>query len=514
MDQIKDQIERISAPDREIPYPRQLVGQLQQTSKGRLMLRGQTPLLMERSADTPQLRDFCKIMNFSYAAKSNQGSIDVVLSIVNPANAITMTGVLLDLSNETCLGELTPVQGSGSHCELSCSFTLDHPPEKPESLAVLVNADWINSDGETEISMLHENEEDLLGDTTYEHLRPKKETTPQRVGTEFLDRPPYDHASREISSDTKPIILAFKRAPEAQADVDYICGFGTVRDDHPNFGVPGRGILSMEGGSIVMDGTQAPRAVCSVFRADGGGGVETDYTIQYPETVFTDEGGALHYDMVTGWNLRYNEPGNLKKVLFDYQLDITAYFKVNTLTKKVTWTVTSRSQNIAASNVTVIPQLQIMWGCLAKGTLIDWPGQPPCRIEDILIGTRVSGWNGTEMLVTNVWHGEADKMVSLTPKQGHGLLLTENHPVLTPEGWRCAASLTPGMAVLDRDGQAVEIQEASVIPYTGDVYNLDLAPVSGEDRLEDHVMLAEGLCVSDHRGQNELNCASEEEGHG
>ncbi len=497
-----DQIQRISAPNREIPYPRQLVKQLQQTLNGRLMPRGQPSLRMEKSTGTPQLKDFCKIMSFSYAMPTNQGSIDVVLSIVNPATAIKMTGILLDLSNETCLGELTPIQGSGAYCELKCAFSLDRPPEKPESLAVLVNANWVSCNSEMEISMLHENEEDFLGDITYEHLRPKKEASPQRIGSEFLDQPPYDHASREISDDTRPIILAFKRAPEAQTDLDYICGFGTVRDNHPNFGVPGWGSLSMEGGTIVMDGAQAPRAVCSVFRADGGGGTEAEYTIHYPETVFTDEGGALYYNMLTGWGQRYDEPGDFKKVLFDYQLDITAYFKVNTLTKKVTWTVTSRPQNLAISNVTVIPRLQIMWGCLAKGVLIDRPKGPPCRIEDIRVGTTVSGRNGAEMLVTNVWHGQADEMVSLTPKQGNSLLLTKNHPVLTPEGWRYAASMTPGMAVLGRNGQAVELQEVSVVPYDGDIYNLDLVPKAGEDRLEDHVMLAEGLCVSDNLGQN------------
>lgn len=509
-----NQIYRVPAPDRKITYPRQIVEQLQQTAKKRMMVRGQKPRLKETRAGTLKLGDFCKIMSFSYEAPANRGYIDAVLSIVNPAKTIKITGTFLDLSNETCLGELMPVQGSGSHCELNCSFTLDRPPENPESLAVLVNAGWIDSDGETEISMLHENEEDTVGDITYEHLRPKKEAAPQRIGTSFLDRPPYDSASREVAFDTKPIILAFKRAPEAQTDLDYICGFGTIGDNHPNFGVPGRGILSMKGGTIVMEEPNSPRATCSIFRADeGGGGVEAEYKFDYPGTVFAEEGGALYYDMVTGWGERYNEPGDMKKVLFDYQLDITACFKTGTRLKRVTWTVTSRPKP-NASNITSIPQLQIMWGCLAKGTLIDRPNRPPCPIEDIHINDIVSSRNGAHMRVTNVWRGEAENLVSLVIKQGPCLRLTENHPVLTPEGWRHAAGLTPGMAVLDRNGQAVELQDVSVVSYGKEIYNLDLVPVSGEDRLEDHVMVAEGLCVSDNRGQNELNCVSEDTCHG
>lgn len=116
------------------------------------------------------------------------------------------------------------------------------------------------------------------------------------------------------------------------------------------------------------------------------------------------------------------------------------------------------------------------------------------------------------MRVTNVWRGEAENLVSLVIKHGPCLRLTENHPVLTPEGWRHAAGLTPGMAVLDRNGQAVELQDVSLISYGKEIYNLDLAPVSGEDRSEDHVMVAEGLCVSDNRGQNELDCGGTRHG--
>lgn len=136
-----DQIYRISAPDKEIAYPSEIVQQLQQTKQKRIVLRGPKPHLKARSAGAPELKDFCRIMSFSYNAPENRGSVDAVLSIVNPANIIKMTGVLLDLSDETRIGELPPVQGSGAYCELSGPFTLDRPPKNPESLAVLVNAD-------------------------------------------------------------------------------------------------------------------------------------------------------------------------------------------------------------------------------------------------------------------------------------------------------------------------------------------------------------------------------------
>lgn len=334
------------------------------------------------------------------------------------------------------------------------------------------------------------------------------------MGTSFIDQRPYDPASREVASDTRPIILAFKRAPEAEADVDYICGFGTIGDNHPNFGIPGRGLLSMEGGVILMDGDYAPYAHCSIFRADeGGGGVEEEYKHDYTgKTIFSESGGGLYYDVVTGWGERYREPGNWTKVLFDYQLDITACFQMETRVKRVTWRVSSREKS--GRNIWSIPKLQIMWGCLAKGTLIDRPDQPPCPIEDIHINDIVSGRNGTPMRVTNVWRGEEENLVSLVTKQGSRLRLTENHPVLTPEGWRHAADLTPGMAVLDRNGQAAELQEVSLIPYEGEICNLDLVPIFGEDRLEDHVMVAGGLCVGDNRGQNELDCGLEGARHG
>lgn len=454
----------------------------------------------------------CQILNFDYDAKTNKGSVDTIFSTdleakqAKPLEHIQMAGTLLDLKQEKVVGTLQPVETSNrTFCELRTGFVLDTPMDDPKNLALLVEAEWKDEFGESGMDLLHENNSSQ-GDCTYEHLRPKKEASPVRIGDNFLDKSTYTEEERRPCAKSDRIRIVFKRAPEVTADVDYICMFGTVKDDHPNFGVPGCGILGMEGGTIIMEGDDAPSATCTVVGVNGA--ATKKYEIDYPGAVFQNDGGKLKYDIAMGWNQRYDEPGNFTPVQFDYTLKINAVFQVGSRKRKVVQVVTSRSSGDNKAFEHSIPQLEFMWGCFAADVRIRMTDGTEKEAQDIRIGDAVRTAQDSGVVV-NVWKGREDKMIRLTYGAGHHLDLTGNHPVLTRDGWYRAAALKLGMQAKTEAAGREEwtaLEAVEWVDYGHEVYNFELKRQDGQ---EPAVIFANGLGVSDFMGQNQIQCAGE-----
>lgn len=89
--------------------------------------------------------------------------------------------------------------------------------------------------------------------------------------------------------------------------------------------------------------------------------------------------------------------------------------------------------------------------CFVAGTLVD--GRP---IETIQPGDIVNSWNEATgaiepRRVTYGWRRFPLALVRVTSSGGARVICTPNHPLLTPDGWRAAGFLTPGVAVLTID---------------------------------------------------------------
>lgn len=488
-------------------YPAEKVSQLMQAPDKALPWTKRPLMLAAMPCAAEEPAYICHIQYFEYDIESNQGNVDVVFAAnleakqVKPLEHIQMTGTLLDLERKIVVGELQPVEAFNNvHCELRTGFFLDTPIDKPENLALLVETQWKDAFGESGMELFHEN--NSQGDFTYEHIRPKKEESPVRIGGNFLDGPDYTDEERRPREKSERIRIAFKRAPEAAADVDYICMFGTVKDDHPNFGVPGRGILRVESGNIITEGDKKPRATCTVVTETGI--VRKTYDFDCPESVFQNDGGGLKYDIATGWNQRYEEPGNFVPVVFDYTLEIEATFQLGGREKRVVHTVTSRRPETNVTSNYYIPKLEIMWGCFADDAKILMMNGEEKPAREVRIGDWVSTAQGSRQ-VTNVWKGQEEKLIRLTTASGRQLDLTGNHPVLTSQGWYWASALQPGMQVKTETSQE-EVKTAAWVDYGREVYNFQLAQQGDGQPV---VMFANGLAVSDFTGQNQIRCAGE-----
>ena len=102
-----------------------------------------------------------------------------------------------------------------------------------------------------------------------------------------------------------------------------------------------------------------------------------------------------------------------------------------------------------------IPPLQVRFSCIAEGTEVVLAGGAPVKIEDLVSGQAVAVDRlGTVEQVTGKLRGmERVPMVRLKTRGGHDLLLTEGHPVITPDrGPVLARELMVGATVVAIDG--------------------------------------------------------------
>lgn len=84
--------------------------------------------------------------------------------------------------------------------------------------------------------------------------------------------------------------------------------------------------------------------------------------------------------------------------------------------------------------------------CFSKGTMIATPeGEMP--IEQIIKGQFVSAGMGKSCRVKSTMRRETDKVMCLLLSSGRHMLVTGNHPILTPRGWIPAVELKEGDSV-------------------------------------------------------------------
>jgi hypothetical protein len=163
------------------------------------------------------------------------------------------------------------------------------------------------------------------------------------------------------------------------------------------------------------------------------------------------------------------------------------------------------------------PQMQIVYSCLAEGSLITLPGGKQLPIEMLQVGDTVVGasqFNPAQRLdleIADISIGvEAIPMIQLTTREGKKLLLTESHPVITQSGqsvW--AKDLELGERIHTK-GKTEFITKIDEVKFDGKVYNLRLKRNKHDDvqiEGETFSMFANGIQVGDlgMQSDNEFN---------
>ncbi len=148
------------------------------------------------------------------------------------------------------------------------------------------------------------------------------------------------------------------------------------------------------------------------------------------------------------------------------------------------------------ANVGTVDYINLLWGCVEKGTtvlMVDGTTKP---IEYLQIGERLRGKNGHGVCVENIYRGlEHDPMVILHTANAQRLACTADHPVVTTQGMVQACHLTGESCLYGENGETIALD--GIWDEAGDheVYSLSV---------EDGEFYAQGILVGDFTVQGQL----------
>jgi hypothetical protein len=186
-----------------------------------------------------------------------------------------------------------------------------------------------------------------------------------------------------------------------------------------------------------------------------------------------------------------------QNVTFVYTLSVT---EMDSASSQVEITVTNLYTEKAAPNISLIPCIEVVYGCLAPDAPIKMADGKIKPIKDVKIDDRVvSDAVGTILTVSDTIVGdEYGTMIRLEDEHNDALTLTEGHPLVTPNGIKLAKELAVGDLVTTSRGPS----KLTVVKRVsgGKVYNLKLGKGAELTRVTDQnrTMFAGGFLVGDN----------------
>lgn len=340
--------------------------------------------------------------------------------------------------------------------------------------------------------------EAALGDTgNYTHIYPKKEDSPVLFGTPEI----HPHTPDYRKYPPRPeIVIALVRLPEKRTDCDYICGFGKGPHGYPFLGVPAKGVITLDSTKERFRGILSSHCILTRCGASGGA-TYLDSTQRFENTVFDftyqQNKSVLLYEATKSWQKEFDYPAGWDKdYLFNYELSIY-YEYLHEDKPQMDELMVSSSLLFCDCHV---PPIRVMYGCLAKNSLILMADGSRKRIDAIQIGERVRTGRDAEsvQVVDNIWKGPEKFLYEITAADCT-LALSEQHPVLTDSGLMRAGELKAGIRVyLAETYRWEKIASVKKREYDDWVYNLSFE--AGNET--GFLLVAGGIVVGDMVLQN------------
>lgn len=141
-----------------------------------------------------------------------------------------------------------------------------------------------------------------------------------------------------------------------------------------------------------------------------------------------------------------------------------------------------------------INPITIEWGCFAKGTHILMADRSEKCIEEVRPGDRVMTQGGSAV-VEEVIRGKEETLAVIGTSRGKRILVTQDHPMLTQDGWKRADELSAADILEMYDGKD-SISELYLTDYHNEVFSIRI------DSQE--ALVAEGFCTGDFGCQNRI----------
>lgn len=176
--------------------------------------------------------------------------------------------------------------------------------------------------------------------------------------------------------------------------------------------------------------------------------------------------------------------------------------------KTVDTSITITSDPLVDRRDYLLNTITLTNSCLAEGTQIQLSNGRLASVESLQIGQKVFNPYDREdhalVIMDTAKGSERAPMVRIRDEAGRTLLMTEMHPIATPDrGMVQARSLRTGDVVMTKQGPS-KLTEVSREPYDGQVYNLKVGSKSemaslGQDQT---IVYANGFVVGDGQIQS------------
>lgn len=250
-------------------------------------------------------------------------------------------------------------------------------------------------------------------------------------------------------------------------------------------------------------------------QAGGGCDVQNDgallssMEVFWNNTTLSADQKTLSWDL-TGNNSAFFDDGcrQVQNIVYlTMRLQLPVHDTIYGLDYWVSKTLSNNPDQFAPDHV--YDDMKITNSCLAAGTQIQMADGSFTAIESIASGDHVYNsfsQAAKELTVTDTAVGfELEPMVRLQADSGHSVLMTEMHPVQTPDrGIVLAKDLKTGDAVITVDGVS-SLRDVSREAFDGKVYNLKVGTTAEKASLSDKeqtLVYANGFLVGDGQVQS------------
>ncbi len=286
------------------------------------------------------------------------------------------------------------------------------------------------------------------------------------------------------------IVVTYGRQPAIQERVDYSRPENLVRDVQEMV-LPCSGVFQLAAGSPAIDRVLDFTLAASVSHGSA--------KYNNPKYTFTPDNNKLTFKFEDDW--QWTVPSGRLPIRdnVDFLLKLAIQLKDGSIISPTTGSSLPAtipiSYSVQSTNMR-IHYLELLWGCLAKGTLVTMDDGRVKPIEDIRIGDHVSIGDYRRALVMNTWVGREEKPLWRISCKDRSITATDTHPFKTKDGWKRVRDICGSDTLLMGDGQYHRITEMYPVRSGDDmVYNLEIDSPDSE-------MICDGFVVGDFNKQN------------
>lgn len=457
------------------------------------------PTLLEVALpETDKRYDYFQVDEFAFDQETGCVRLKVTVSLVGVSPNVK---IVANIYNEEHTAVTAPMVAEGKNTAfLELIQTIDSIDRYNSDLTVHVVGEYM-SNGQTQhpfkaVRLQQDARRYARFVESYDY-RPKKEKECV-VFNDYNGASGYETREEKAGPGTQSdVVISLFRKPDNVSDCDYICKCSKGKDGHPFVCLPVKGKIELLEGEFAADYLTATVLAVHLDQESGGAAFcmeEKNYsqTLQLPVTRHSRE---LLYENHEAFGMTFKEPGGSTSHHFRFEMSIMLQMEIGGEPQFTPAVVTS-DPNHKTAVYNRIPNLNLMWGCMAENTRIRMEDGRYCPVQNVRIGERIRGRNGVS-LVVNIWKGmEPENCMKLTfdccGEQGC-IILTKTHPVGTPEGWKTAGELKAGELLLAEQGNA-RVLGVEPVHYEGIVWNLELD--------ECREMIAEGIIIGDFQAEN------------